>query len=129
MADPRFEEGLVRFNQKEYYECHEVIEALWLETPQSDPYRDLYKGVIQAAAALYQFDREILSGALSLYKTSRVYLNKYEPAALGLNVRSLIDQMDACFASLKKSDRREKIKLNPTLAPNLNFKQQISNQE
>ncbi len=120
-ADPRFEEGLVRFNRKEYYECHEVIEALWLKTPKNDTNRDLYKGVIQAAAALYQFDRGILSGARGLYKTSRAYLEKYTPAALGLDVAAMIHEMDACFAALDKSMGPEKVKPYKKLAPKLKF--------
>lgn len=92
--DQRFKKGLEHFNKKDYFEAHEVIEDLWLETPLEDAYRDLYKGVIQAAAAIYQFDRKILTGAHGLYKSCRVYLLKYAPSALGLNVQKLVDEMD-----------------------------------
>lgn len=95
--DPRFTEGLALFAQKEYYECHEIIEALWLETPKDDPYRDLYKGVIQAAAAIYQLERGILSGAMGLYRTSKIYLKPYEPSALGADVHSIVNLMDEFF--------------------------------
>ena len=95
--DERFKEGLRLFNEGEFFECHDVIEALWLETDSSDPYRDLYKGVIQAAAALYQYERGILSGALGLCRTSVSYLKKYKPTALGLNVQKLMDEMEAFF--------------------------------
>jgi uncharacterized protein len=91
--DPRFIRGLELFNEKDYFESHEVIEELWLETPVNDVYRDLYKGVIQAAAAIYQFNRGIHSGSEGLYRTCLGYLEKYAPTALGLNVRSLIDGM------------------------------------
>ena len=97
-VDERFRKGLELFNEKEFFECHEVIEELWLETPEDDPNRDLYKGGIQAAAAIYQFDRGILSGADSLYKTSIAYLEKYKPAALGLNVEKMIEGMNAFFS-------------------------------
>ena len=106
-VDERFRKGLELFNEKEFFECHEVIEELWLETPEDDPNRDLYKGVIQAAAAIYQFDRGILSGALSLYKTSVGYLDKYKPTALGLDVDKMIEGMNAFFS--------EKEKQTPTL--------------
>ena len=89
--------GLELFNQREFFECHEVIEDLWLKTSAEDTYRDLYKGVIQAAAAIYQLERGVLSGALGLYKTSIVYLEKYKPTALGLNVGRLIEDMKLCF--------------------------------
>ncbi len=101
-VDPRFKEGLKLFNEGEFFECHEVIEALWLETPEDDPSRDLYKGVIQAAAAVYQFDRGILSGALSLHKTSVAYLEKYKPAALGLNVEKMVEGMNAYFSEKER---------------------------
>jgi uncharacterized protein len=96
-ADARFLEGLRLFNEKEYFECHEVIEELWLETPSEDPYRDLYKGVIQAAACIYQFDRGILSGAEGLYRTSMGYLEKYRPKALGLDVDGLLEGMRSFY--------------------------------
>ena len=74
-----------------------MIEELWLETSSEDPHRDLYKGVIQAAAAIYQWERDILSGARGLHKTSVKYLKKYEPAALGLNVEKLVRELNEFF--------------------------------
>ena len=96
-ADIRFIKGLHLFNEGEFFECHEVIEELWLETPVDDPWRDLYKGVIQAVAAIYQFDRGVMSGALGLHRTSVKYLKKYEPKALGLNVSRLVKQLNDFF--------------------------------
>lgn len=120
-VDPRFKEGLKLFNEGEFFECHEVIEVLWLETPEDDPHRDLYKGVIQAAAAIYQFDRGILSGALSLYKTSVGYLEQYKPAAIGLNVEKMIEGMNACFSDFKHWDGKKKILRKENLTPKLEY--------
>lgn len=119
--DERFQKGLALFNKKEFFDCHEVIEDLWLETGPEDQYRDLYKGVIQAAAALYQFERGILSGALGLYGTSISYLEKYKPVTLGLNVQKLIEDMNACFASLNSWNGKTKIVLPAPLIPRLDF--------
>jgi len=119
--DERFKKGLELFNAKEFFECHEVIEELWLETPQGHPNRDLYKGVIQAAAAIHQFDRGILSGAFSLYKTSVGYLDKYKPTALGLNVEKMIDGMNACFSDFKNWDGKAKILRKERQTPKLEY--------
>ena len=105
MIDARFLEGLHLFNEKEYFECHEVIEDLWLKTPSDDEWRDLYKGVIQAAASLYQHDRSIHSGAKGLHKTSVGYLEKYKPKALGLNVQKLIDEMNDFYKDPGKTPK------------------------
>lgn len=96
-VDSRFEEGLALFNKKEYYECHEMIESLWLETPKNDPYRNLYQGVIQAAAAIYQLERGIASGARELHRTAKLYLEPYAPWALGADVEAILKRMDKCF--------------------------------
>ena len=120
-VDERFLRGLELFNEKEYFECHEVIEELWLETPSEDKYRDLYKGVIQAAAAIYQFDRGILSGALGLYGTAVEYLERYRPETLGLNVDALIREMKICFKELESWDGKSKMKRDDKLTPVLEY--------
>ena len=79
-----------------------MVEELWLGTPSEDRYRDLYKGVIQAAAALYQWERGIPSGAEGLYKSSAVYLKKYGPSALGLNVEKMVSGMQNFFEGSKQ---------------------------
>ena len=113
--DPRFKKGLELFNEGEYFECHEVIEELWLETDPKDPHRDLYKGVIQAAAAIYQFERGILSGAAGLFNASVGYLEPYQPKALGLDVARLIKDMKRCFERLENRDRKRDVFVRPLL--------------
>lgn len=104
-VDPRFKKGLILFNERRYFECHEVVEDLWRKTPSDDPNRDLYKGVIQAAASLYQYDRRVLSGAKGLFRTSAGYLKKYRPRALGLNVEKLVKEMSAFYKNPDKANK------------------------
>lgn len=94
-VDERFRKGIELFNQEEFFECHEVLEDLWLAT--QDEYKNLYKGLIQAAVALHHLKRRNLSGARKLYQTSSRYLSPYLPHALGLNVAKLILDMKSCF--------------------------------
>ncbi len=120
--DERFKEGLRLFKNGHYFESHEVIEALWLETPEDDPWRDLYKGVIQAAAAIYQFKRGILSGALGLYRSSVKYLEAYRPEAMGLQVGKLIEDMSVCFDELNRSWGRGHVIIDMKKLPHPDFK-------
>ncbi len=110
LVDQRFIKGIKLFNEEEFFECHEVIEDLWLAT--QDEYKDLYKGVIQAAVALYHLRRGNLSGARKLYGTSGKYLRKYAPSALGLNVEKLLKDVKICFEK------------NQNLIPKLEFKEE-----
>ena len=91
--DARLVRGVELFNAQEYFESHDVIEDLWLETKPSDAHRDFYKALIQSAASVYQWQRGILSGARGLHSSSLQYLEKYSPWALGIDVASLIQEM------------------------------------
>lgn len=96
-VDERFKKGLALFERGEYFECHEVIEDLWLEVSSEDPHRDLYRGVIQAAAALYQKGRGIMTGAKGLRRTSLQYLEPYRPEALGFDVEGFIKKFEELY--------------------------------
>ncbi len=109
--DERFIRGIELFNDEEFFECHEVIEDLWLAT--QDEYKDFYKGVIQAAVALHHLTRGNLSGAKKLYGTSSKYLKKYLPKTLGLNVEKLLQDMKICFED------------DQNLIPKIEFKKEI----
>ena len=109
-VDERFVRGIELFNDEEFFECHEVIEDLWLAT--QDKYKDLYKGVIQAAVAIYHLKRGNARGARKLYGTSSKYLRKYIPTALGLNIEKLLNDMKSYFEG------------NNQQVPKLEFKQE-----
>ena len=96
-VDTRFVQGLALFDKKEYYECHEIIESLWLETPKEDKHRGLYQGVIQVAAAIYQLERGITGGAQGLRASAKAYLEPYKPAALGADVSGILKTMEDKF--------------------------------
>jgi len=87
-----------RFNAGEYFEAHEVLEAAWLEAPATE--RDLLKGLIQAAVALYHYGRGNGHGARVKYSSSTAYLRASPSPAYGLDVRDLAVRMDRFFAPL-----------------------------
>ena len=94
-VDVRLKKGIELFNREEFYECHEVIEGLWLAT--QDEYKDLYKGIIQAAVSLHHLKRGNVRGARKLYHTSKKYLKGYQPRVLGLDIKKLTQNLEECF--------------------------------
>ncbi len=95
MPHSHLKKGIQLFNQEKFFECHEVIEKLWLETKGPD--KDFYKGIIQAAVALHHLKKGNISGALGLFKSSIQHLEAYQPKTLGLDVHKLIRDMKDCF--------------------------------
>lgn len=73
------------FNAGLYFECHETLEEIWQE--EQGPVRDLYKGLIQVAAAFVHIGRNNHFGANRLLTTGLGYLSQYRPGgAMGFDV-------------------------------------------
>ncbi len=91
-------EGIRLFNEREFFECHEVLEELWSET--LGPERKFYQGLIQAAVALFHFGNENLGGARKLYESSRGNLEPYRPYCQGIDLDEFLGEMKSCFQEL-----------------------------
>jgi uncharacterized protein len=82
--DKRYLEFFELFNEQEYYECHEVLEDLWMETSGKE--RPYYQGLIQTATAFYHLRNGNLGGARKLFTTGLAYLEPYPDAYLGFDL-------------------------------------------
>ncbi|WP_149453753.1 DUF309 domain-containing protein [Pasteuria penetrans] len=84
---PLYVEFFHHFNVTEdYFECHEVLEALWLETAR-DPF---YQGLLQVAVCLYHHRNCNLGGARKLMEAALTKLAPYgEPVYRGIHLGSL----------------------------------------
>lgn len=68
--DPLFIDYCTYFNgDKDYFECHEVLEELWKEIAPGDKQHALV-GLIQVATALYHWRRNNYSGAQKTLSSS-----------------------------------------------------------
>uniref|UniRef100_I2PZI5 DUF309 domain-containing protein n=1 Tax=Desulfovibrio sp. U5L TaxID=596152 RepID=I2PZI5_9BACT len=92
-APEALRQAVAKFNAGDYFECHEVLEALWLEEP--GPVRDLYKGVIQVAAGFFHWENGNKAGCLKHLERAIVYLARYAPRCQGLDVAALMIEAQA----------------------------------
>jgi hypothetical protein len=73
------------FNSGLFFECHETLEEIWQH--EHGAVRDLYKGLIQVAAAFVHIRRPNHFGADRLTRTALGYLAPYrETGAMGFDV-------------------------------------------
>ncbi len=92
--DERLVAYMYYFNVKrDYFECHEVGESLWLDTGRPI----VLKGLIQAAVCLYHFENGNVKGAVSMWLRAREYLGSYVPVYEGIDLMQLIHDMDSYF--------------------------------
>lgn len=116
MADPRgrilhpvltpeererlFREGIELFNGGRFYDSHEAWEDIWRSTTPEP--KDLFQGLIQVAAALHQFlDLHREQAPQRTLAKARQRLEPYAPAALGLDLADLLDQVGTWQAWLE----------------------------
>lgn len=108
--DPRFLGFFHCFNRGDYYEAHDVLEDLWLETQGPD--REFHKGLIQVAGAfvhlrkqrehpLHHHHGRRLVPAARLF---RIAINRLAPFASthhGVDVQSLLDLCQSHLARIE----------------------------
>jgi hypothetical protein len=64
MLPPEFWQGVEQFNQRQFYACHDTLEAIWIEAGEPD--KKFYQGVLQVAVGLYHLGNDNWRGAVIL---------------------------------------------------------------
>ncbi|MBN1332838.1 MAG: DUF309 domain-containing protein [Synergistales bacterium] len=97
-----FFEGIALFNSGKYYECHDLMEYLWGHG--EDELRNLYKGILHLAVALYHFRNHNLKGAASLLESGIHLLGEYPPLTAGVDITLLLSNADTFLRQIRKGD-------------------------
>jgi hypothetical protein len=94
------------WNEQQYYEAHDVLEQLWLNTKTRDA--DFFKGLIQAAGAFVHLQKRFehplhakhgrrLPPAVRLFRLAQKNLTNFAPWHHALDVAALC-QLLSCYA-------------------------------
>jgi len=101
------------WNELRYYEAHDVLEQLWLNTDSSD--RDFFRGLIQAAGAFVHLQKRFeypshakhsrrLPPAVRLFRLAEKNLASFTPVHHGLDVAALCQLLRAYADEIAASD-------------------------
>ena len=91
-------QGIAEFNQGEYFEQHEQLEAAWLA--ETRPIRDLYQGILQVGVALLQIERQNWRGALKLFRRGLPKLRPLPDVCQGIDLKSFRTAAEAIHAEI-----------------------------
>ncbi|MEO7909461.1 MAG: DUF309 domain-containing protein [Roseiflexaceae bacterium] len=92
-----YSEGIRLFNAGEFWHAHEQWEACWMIA--REPELTFYQGIIQAAAALVHWQRGNPRGLRRNWEKGRPKLVALPAVMLGLDLRTLIADMDRFILS------------------------------
>jgi hypothetical protein len=84
---PAFVAGLAYLDSGYFWECHEVLEAVWMQTPNPSPEREMVQALIQLANARLKLGMDRPKAAARLCDMVEAHLARCprERPILGLN--------------------------------------------
>ena len=111
--DPRYQGYFTCFNEQHYYEAHDVLENLWLQTKGGDFL--FFKGLIQVAGAFVHLQKNFLHPghpkhgrrlrpAVRLFHLAIANLEPFAPSHLHLDVAQLCQLCRRLAAEVTASD-------------------------
>jgi uncharacterized protein len=93
-VDSRLISYIYFFNiQRDYYECHEYGESLWLDTGRPI----VLKGLIQAAVCLYHLHNGNVKGGWRMWQRARQYISGERPIYESIDLDHLTQDIDEVF--------------------------------
>lgn len=97
---PEFKRAIAEFNQQQFYDCHDTLEAIWVEAPEAD--KRFYQGILQVAVGCYHLSNDNLRGAIILLGEAIRRLYDYQPVYEGVNVELLLEQANQLLQTLQQ---------------------------
>lgn len=97
---PALRTGIEAFNQGGFFECHEILEALWMA--EARPIRRLYQGVLQIGVAFYHLQAGRQRAAAFLLERGCMYLEPFAPCCMQVGVGHLMAAAGQCLAEVKR---------------------------
>jgi predicted metal-dependent hydrolase len=91
-------DGIRLFNAGLYYECHESLEAIWLE--EKGPIRYLYQGILQIGVGFHHLGNDNFRGARLLLENGIAKVERFQPDCMAVDTRRLRDEAQACLDHL-----------------------------
>ncbi|WP_405054369.1 DUF309 domain-containing protein [Tepidibacillus marianensis] len=90
-----------KFNEGEYYECHDLLEEIWI----TDRQNKFLQGLLQVAVAIYHFENGNIHGSRALFQSAYQYLQPYRPFCWDLNLEPVIAFIDQALKILPEQRR------------------------
>jgi predicted metal-dependent hydrolase len=93
-------EGLRLFNQREFFEAHEVLEDVWRAAPASK--KKFFQGLIQVAVGLHHHSQGNIVGAVSVLKRAAKNLSAYPDGFEGIRISEVVDSISTLTSALER---------------------------
>jgi predicted metal-dependent hydrolase len=97
----QFLKGIESFNQEDFYDCHDTVEAIWLE--ESSDEQPFFQGIIQSAVAFHHYQHEKWGAARSMLELAIGKLRGYPDDHHGLRLQELLGELQGWKRALDEA--------------------------
>lgn len=87
MSEETFQQGIEAFNQQKFYACHDLLEAIWMESAEVE--KNFYQGILQIAVACYHLSNGNWRGTVVLLGEGIRRLAEFQPSYREIDVSQL----------------------------------------
>lgn len=94
------EQGIATFNQREFFEAHELLETAW--RADSSQYKTLLQGIIQFSVGCYHATRRNWKGASTVLLRARKNLLPYLTTAYFVDTSQTLAQIDQLLTEISR---------------------------
>lgn len=109
-------QGIEEFNRRRFFECHEVLEAVWRAYAASD--RECIQGIIQIAVGYYHHLRGNRKGAVKLLASGLERVRRFTPECFGFDLGTFSDAVSTDLERLKAGGENGAVQLRiPAIEP------------
>jgi uncharacterized protein len=98
---PQYLRGIELFNAGKYFECHEALEEIWLNSQGVE--REFFHLLIQVAVALHHFQRGNLKGMQSVYERAQRKFDTLPPVMMMLDTKAFAQELEGFFSATRDS--------------------------
>lgn len=104
-------EFFVKFNEGDYYTCHDLLEEMWL----TDRDNLFLKGLLQMCVSLYHYSYGNVKGSRIMMNVAQEYLSKYPTEYWGLNLQHVRSYIANCLSIIPQRIDRVPYEKHDTL--------------
>lgn len=99
-----FRAGLAYLDAGYFWECHEVLEAVWMETPEGSAEREMVQAIIQLANARLKLLMNRPNAAWRLCNMVSAHLGRLERNVpiLGLSPSEIVQMVDETLRAIER---------------------------
>jgi len=119
MTDERFHRGIREFNERRFFEAHDVLEDFWHEYRETD--RIFIQGLIQVAVGFYHFENGNYKGSCSQFTKAITKLEPYLPHHHGIETQRFLTSVKEWLGVAEKLKQGDTVEFESNGIPTIEY--------